>query len=155
MIAKHKLLLFALLAVSLVTATAIEASAFCSTCGVPVAAYRPVYTTAYAPVAYTAYRPYTGWYPGYWADRVRTRLWGAPVAYTAAYYPASYSVGYASYATSYAPACSSCGVSADESAEPHADRPSRAISPIHRPRHPVGHSPLPRSGDGGVTGPGW
>lgn len=109
MMTRNKLVLFALTAVLLVGTSAIEASAFCSTCATPVAAYRPVYTTAYAPVAYTTYRPYTGWYPGYWMDRLRTRLWGAPVAYTAAYYPATYSVGYASYAASYAPStCSSC-----------------------------------------------
>ena len=95
--------------------------------------YAPAYTTAYAP-AYTSYysggyssyyapAAYTtyysgGWYPGYWADRVRTRLWGSPTGYVAAY-PTTYAAAYApstcsscqsGYVAAYAPvsACSSC-----------------------------------------------
>src|SRR6186997_3399351 len=56
------------------------------------AAYAPAYTSYYsggyssyyAPTAYTSYYS-GGWYPGYWADRVRTRLWGSPTTYVASY----------------------------------------------------------------------
>jgi hypothetical protein len=63
--------------------------------------YSPAYSSYYAPSYTTNYAG--GWYPGYWADRIRTRLWGSPATYVAAY-PATYGT----YATSYAPACSSC-----------------------------------------------
>jgi hypothetical protein len=92
-----------------------RASAQC--CGATTAAYQPVAYSAYSPVVYQTYR--TGWYPGYYLDRVRARLWGAPSTYVAAYpstyvaaYPSAYYASYptyaASYAASYAPACSSC-----------------------------------------------
>lgn len=79
------------------------------------AAYAPAYTSYYsggyssyyAPSAYTTYYS-GGWYPGYWADRVRTRLWGSPTGYVAAH-PTSYAASYAPYTASYAPStCASC-----------------------------------------------
>ncbi|HEX2476843.1 MAG TPA: hypothetical protein VHK01_18965, partial [Lacipirellulaceae bacterium] len=88
-----------------------EASAQC--CGAATAAYyqpaaysayyQPTAYTAYSPVAYQTYR--TGWYPGYFLDRIRARLWGSPSTYVAAYpstYAASYPSAYvASYPSSY------------------------------------------------------
>ena len=95
-------------------------------------------TAFYQPAAYTAYSPVavqtvnTGWYPGYFLDRIRTRLFGSPSTYVAAYpstyvasypstyvasYPSSYMASYAptytssysmGYATSYAAPCTSC-----------------------------------------------
>lgn len=133
MIAKHKHVLFALAALVIVAGTALDASAYCASCGVPAAsysyaapatytaAYAPAYTTAYAPTYSTAYYAPTyssGWYPGYYMDRMRAN-WGARRAYTAAY-PVTYSAGYASTAyyapsvsyASYTPGCSSCGTTA-------------------------------------------
>jgi hypothetical protein len=97
--------------------------------------YQPAAYTAFSPVAVQTYR--TGWYPGYFLDRIRTRLWGSPTTYVAAYpstyvasYPSTYAASYPStYAASYAPSysvgyassfspccspcssCSTCGVS--------------------------------------------
>jgi hypothetical protein len=122
MIAKHKQWMFALVALAAVAALASNASAQCATCGVPaVASYAPAtYSVGYAPVAYTtAYAPATtGWYPGYYMDRIRANWWSRRAA-TTAYYPTTYAVGYAptaayaSYApavsyASYAPAVSGC-----------------------------------------------
>lgn len=48
-------------------------------------------TTFYQPTTQTVFLPvvqqtqYTGWYPGYWLDRIRTRLWGSPTTFVAAY----------------------------------------------------------------------
>src|SRR5688500_16456453 len=55
--------------------------------------YQPAAYTAYPPVAYQTYR--TGWYPGYFLDRIRTRLWGSPSTYVAAY-PSTYVASYPS-----------------------------------------------------------
>jgi hypothetical protein len=88
--------------------------------GATTAYYQPVAYTTYSPVVYQTY--WRGWYPGYFADRIRARLWGAPSTYLAAYptaYVASYPSTYyytsyptytASYVTSYAPAspCATC-----------------------------------------------
>ena len=107
-------------ALVLAAGVAPSASAQCCGGGTAVSYYQPAAYTAYSPVAYQSY--YSGWYPGYWLDRVRTRLWGSPSTYVAAYpstyaaaYPstvvASYQPAYtASYATSYAPAsaCATC-----------------------------------------------
>jgi len=107
-----------------------QANAQC--CGTPTTAYyQPAAVTAYSPVAVQTVR--TGWYPGYFLDRIRTRLFGSPSTYVAAYpttyaasYPSSYVASYpstyvasyptqvasyqptysAGYATSYAPAAS-------------------------------------------------
>jgi hypothetical protein len=86
----------------------------CGACGgATTAYYQPTaYTTAYAP-AYTSYYAGSGWYPGYWLDRVSQSVWGTPTTYTVAYpstYTASYAPAYSvGYATAYAaPACSSC-----------------------------------------------
>jgi hypothetical protein len=86
------------------------------------------YTAHYAPAttAYTSYYAPTtpvvatsGWYPGYWWDRIRTRLFPArtvvaayPTTYAASYpstyvasYPSTYVASYpTSYVASYAPA---------------------------------------------------
>jgi hypothetical protein len=88
--------------------------------GATTAYYQPAAYTAYSPVAYQTYR--TGWYPGYFLDRIRTRLWGSPSTYVAAYpstyvasypsayaasYPSTYAAAYPStYVTSYAPSYS-------------------------------------------------
>jgi hypothetical protein len=108
----------ALLSAAILT---VEASAQC--CGAATTAYyQPAAYTAYSPVAYQTYR--TGWYPGYFLDRIRTRLWGSPSTYVAAYpsayvasYPSTYAASYPStyvasypsysvgYASSYAPCC--------------------------------------------------
>ncbi|HJQ81458.1 MAG TPA: hypothetical protein VJ828_15965 [Lacipirellulaceae bacterium] len=82
--------------------------------------YQPAAYTAYSPVAYQTYR--TGWYPGYFLDRIRTRLWGSPSTYVASYpspyvasypstyvasYPSTYAASYSSpYVASYAPSYS-------------------------------------------------
>jgi hypothetical protein len=114
--------------------TSINAHAQC--CGAATTAYyQSVAYTAYSPAVYQTYR--TGWYPGYFLDRIRTRVFGAPSTYVAAYptsyvasypstyvasypsayvasYPSSYVTSYpaytASYGTSYAPvsSCSTC-----------------------------------------------
>ena len=128
-------IVFALFAVALIVAPA-NAQYWGATTAyyAPSTSYYAPYTSYYSP--YTSYyRPYTsyyspytsyygggyssyyaprystyyagGWYPGYWMDRARVRLWGSPATYVAAY-PATYTAGYAGYATSYAPACSSC-----------------------------------------------
>jgi hypothetical protein len=83
--------------------------------------YQPAAYTAYSPVAYQTYR--TGWYPGYFLDRIRTRLWGSPSTYVAAYpstyvasypsayaasYPSSYVTSYPSYSVGYASSYSPC-----------------------------------------------
>src|SRR5215213_5539087 len=77
-------------------------------CGATTAYYAPAYTAAYAPAYTSYYAPTTyttaysgGWYPGYFVDRIRTRLWGSPTGYVAAY-PATYSAAYAPST------CSSC-----------------------------------------------
>jgi hypothetical protein len=88
-------------------------SARAQCCGAGTTAfYQPAAYTAYSPVAYTTYN--TGWYPGYFLDRIRTRLWGAPSTYVAAYpstyaaaYPSTYVASYPTYAASYSP-CSTC-----------------------------------------------
>jgi hypothetical protein len=99
--------------------------------------YAPATTAYYAPATTAYYSPAatpvvqtSAWYPGYWWDRVRTRLFPArtvvaayptsyaasyPVTYAASYpttYTASYATNYvASYPTSYVasyPAASTC-----------------------------------------------
>jgi hypothetical protein len=84
--------------------------------------YNTYYAGSYAasyPAAYQTSYAGTGWYPGYYWDRIRTRLWGSPTTYVAAYpgtaYYASYAPSYGvSYAPTYAaasysaPACASC-----------------------------------------------
>ncbi|MCI0332006.1 MAG: hypothetical protein L0228_02120 [Planctomycetes bacterium] len=120
---RRAIVAFAILAMLVI---AVEANAAC--CGGGMTAFYPsAYNTYYAG-SYSAYYPsayqtyYSGWYPGYYWDRIRTRLWGSPSTYIAAYpstyvagYAPTYSVGYrpmytAGYATSYAaPAgCASC-----------------------------------------------
>jgi hypothetical protein len=116
----------------------VEASAQCCGAATPgyyqpaaayTAYYQPAAYTAYSPVAYQTYR--TGWYPGYFLDRIRTRLWGSPSTYVAAYpstyvasypsayaasypstyaasYPSSYVASYPSYSAGYASAYSPC-----------------------------------------------
>ena len=80
----------------------------------PYTSYYTPSTSYYAPTYSTYYAG--GWYPGYWMNRIRTRLWGSPTTYVAAY-PASYTTAYApstcsscqaGYVTSYAPACPTC-----------------------------------------------
>ena len=113
MSAQQKVFVFALVAVLFIGGTALNASAQCASCGVPaVASYSPAnYSVGYAPVAYTtAYAPATtGWYPGYYMDRIRTNWWNRRAA-TTAYYPTTYAVGYAPAVTyaSYAPVASGC-----------------------------------------------
>jgi hypothetical protein len=106
----------------------VQADAQC--CGTATTAYyQPAAYTAYSPVAYQTYR--TGWYPGYFLDRIRTRLWGSPSTYVAAYpspyvasypsayaasypstyvasYPSSYVASYPSYSAGYASSYSPC-----------------------------------------------
>ena len=98
------------------------ASAQAQCCGgAPTAVYQPAAYTAYSPVVYQS----SGWYPGYFLDRIRTRLFGSPSTYVAAYpstyvasypspvvasypsahvasYPSTYVASYSSYTTSYA-----------------------------------------------------
>jgi hypothetical protein len=86
----------------------------CATCVTPTVAYAPVVTQ---PAVVTPTIVRTGWYPGYWIDRMRLNRWSrnavttaptyttgyAPV-YTAAYAPAvTHTASYAPYLTSYAP----------------------------------------------------
>jgi hypothetical protein len=131
------------IAVALLLSAIVAVNANAQCCGATTAYYAPsAYTSYYAPYtsyysgAYTSYyTPYTsyyspyssyyaptystyyagGWYPGYWMNRIRTRLWGSPTTYVAAY-PATYAAAYApscsscqsGYVTSYAPACPTC-----------------------------------------------
>lgn len=108
-------------AVSLAACCPTVANAQCCG-GATTAYYQPAAYTAYSPVVYQSY--YSGWYPGYFFDRIRARLWGAPSTYVAAYpttytaaYPTSYAASYPAYTTSYAasyapvssaPVCSTC-----------------------------------------------
>ena len=109
-----------LIATVCMCAVATNASAQCSTCATPTVAYSPVVTQ---PVV--AQPVYTGWYPGRFFDRLRTRRYfgaaTAPATYTAAYAPTytaayapavtatpytaayAYSAAYRPYLTSYAP----------------------------------------------------
>lgn len=106
-----------------------EASAFC--CGGGTTAFYPTtastsatWQTASYPSTYQTFYAGSGWYPGYYWDRVRTRLWGSPTTYvaaspttvvaaypTTAYYSASvpsYSVSYAAAPAASCATCSSC-----------------------------------------------
>jgi hypothetical protein len=78
---------------------ATQANAQC--CGMPA-------TTAYYPTtAYTAAYPAqsTGWYPGYWLQRITSRLFGSPSTYVTAYPTTAYYAGYApAYTAAYRPA---------------------------------------------------
>lgn len=102
---------------------AIETNAAC--CGGGTTAFYPStysanYGGSYAAAYPTTYQTYSsGWYPGYYWNQARARLWGSPSTYVAAYpttayysagYAPAYSASYApAYATTYAaPACSSC-----------------------------------------------
>jgi hypothetical protein len=97
-------------ALFIVASAAVELNAQC--CGSATTAfYQPTTVTAYSPVVVQAYQP--GWYPGFFLDRIRMRLWGAPNTYVAAYpttFAAARPVHTVSYATSFAPvsACASC-----------------------------------------------
>jgi hypothetical protein len=101
-----------LVVLALVTILCVTSNANAQCCGgATTAFYQPAAQTAYSPVVYTAN---TGWYPGYFLDRVRARLWGAPATYVAAYpstyvaaYPSTYVAAYPSYTASYSP-CSTC-----------------------------------------------
>lgn len=132
MTAKSMRRMFAVAALLLSTLFVVDANASC--CGGGTTAFYPTTAyTAYSPVAAPVYR--TGWYPGYWWNRIGARLWGSPSTYVAAYpttfaaptytaaYAPAYSAGYAasyaapvagcsscaSYSASYAPApCSTC-----------------------------------------------
>jgi hypothetical protein len=104
----------------LVAATlAVDAQAQC--CGATTAFYQPTTVTAFSPVVVQPVQ--TGWYPGFFLDRIRTRLWGAPNTFVAAQ-PTTYAVArpvftttvaQPVYTTSYAPmtvspvsTCSTC-----------------------------------------------
>jgi hypothetical protein len=126
MIAKLVRYAFVVFAVAALVCVAADANAAC--CGgggyATTAFYPQTATSFYAPATYQT--AYSGWYPGYYWDRVRTRLWASPTTYVAAVpstayvasYAPSYSVGYAaSYAApstcstctaGYAPSCSTC-----------------------------------------------
>jgi hypothetical protein len=93
--------------------------------------YQPAAYTSYSPVAYQTYR--TGWYPGYFLDRIRARLWGSPSTYVAAYpstyvasypstyvasYPSSYVASYPSYSVGYASSYSPCCGTAQVTMQP-------------------------------------
>jgi hypothetical protein len=94
-------------AIGLSVSLAAQANAQC--CGQAATAYyQPAAYTAYSPVAYTSYYGNYGggWYPGYWLNRVRTRLFGAPSTYVASY-PTAYQASYVpSYTAAYRPAYS-------------------------------------------------
>lgn len=109
----------AIVAVGLFAVLQFAEGANAACCGGASTAFVP--TTSFYAGSHTAYYPTaanTGWYPGYWLNRIRTRLWGSPTTYVAAYpattFTASYAPTYtASYAPSFsvshaAPACSSC-----------------------------------------------
>jgi hypothetical protein len=102
---------FVVLAVVAMLFAATEVNAAC--CGggggyATTAFYPQAYSSNYAG-SYSAYYPTTayqttGWYPGYYWDRVRTRLWGSPRTYVAAYPSTAYVASYApTYTASYAP----------------------------------------------------
>jgi hypothetical protein len=68
-----------LAAALLSTVAAAGANAQC--CPAPTTVFQPVGVTAFQPVAPVVH---TGWYPGFWLDRIRARLWGAPATFVAA-----------------------------------------------------------------------
>src|SRR5947208_974988 len=112
MTAQRKVWLIVLIAATLTWASSDRALAQCATCGAQTVGYQPVAYQTYSPVAYQAYSPvayttsYSGWYPGYWLDRVNRAVWGAPTTTTVGYAPATYTAGYApvAYTAAYAPA---------------------------------------------------
>lgn len=85
---------------------AVDAQAACCGGGMTSAYYPSSYNTYYAG-SYSAYYPTayqsTGWYPGYYWNRMRARLWGAPTTYVAAYPTTAYYASAPSYSVSYAP----------------------------------------------------
>ncbi len=91
-----------------------DAQAWC--CGGGTTAFYPSTTfAAQSPVVFQTTS--TGWYPGYWWNRIGTRLWGSPSTYvvarpvvvqpTVAFRPA-YSVGHTVSYAAPAPACATC-----------------------------------------------
>ena len=90
----------AIVVAALISSAMLTAEANAQCCGgATTAYYQPAAYTAYSPVAYQTYQ--TGWYPGYFLDRIRTRLWGSPSTYVAAY-PSTYVASYPStYVASY------------------------------------------------------
>lgn len=95
---RRALCAFAVFAMLLVAAQG--RAACCGGWGTATSAYSANYPATYQ----TAYAG-TGWYPGYWWDRINTRLWGSPSTYVAAYPTTTWAASYApSYSASYAPA---------------------------------------------------
>jgi hypothetical protein len=103
--------------------TLVEAQAQCCG-GATTAFYQPTPVTAFSPVVVQQSQP--GWYPGFFLDRIRTRLWGAPntfvavqpttfvaarpvfaTSYVANFAPVSSCSGCSSFTASYSP-CSTC-----------------------------------------------
>jgi hypothetical protein len=99
------------LAVVVMLVVVAQSHAACCGGGGGMTAFYPSASTSYYAGSYSASYPamYTtnysgGWYPGYWMDRIRTRLWGSPSTYVAAYPTMAHSASYApTYAASYAP----------------------------------------------------
>src|SRR5687768_1669079 len=96
----------AALGATLLVAPATPVSAQCATCPQPVVAYSPVMTTPVVAQPVVVQQPVvrTGWYPGYWIDRMRLRRWDAATTVAAA---PTYAAGYAPapvYTAGYAPA---------------------------------------------------
>lgn len=112
----------AALGAALVLSNFTQVHAQCATCVTPTVAYSPVVAQ---PAVVTPTIVRTGWYPGYWIDRMRLNRWSrsavataptyttgyAPVytaayapTYTAAYAPAiTHTAAFTPYLTSYAP----------------------------------------------------
>src|SRR5688572_16851801 len=85
----------AALGATLLVAPATPVSAQCATCPQSVVAFSPVMTTPVVaqPVVVQQQVVRTGWYPGYWIDRMRLRRWDAATTTVAA--APTYTAGYA------------------------------------------------------------
>src|SRR5687767_13925800 len=90
---------FAALAMLAMLGVAVEANAACCGGGAASAFYPSAYSASYPSSyntyyagSYSAYSPTysTGWYPGYYWDRIRARVWGSPSTYVAAYPTTAY-----------------------------------------------------------------
>jgi hypothetical protein len=91
----------AALGATLLVAQATPASAQCATCPQPVVAFSPVVAAPVVtqPVVVQQQVVRTGWYPGYWIDRMRMRRWDAATTTVVAATPTVTTANFAPTAT--------------------------------------------------------
>ena len=101
---KSMRLITVVVALLLSACVAVDANAQC--CGQQAMVFYAPTQTAFTPVACQSCN--TGWYPGYWMNRIGTRLWGSPSTQVVAYQP-TFASGCSSCASSWLPSsCSTC-----------------------------------------------